>query len=286
MKQLSVDLRKSFGRQSSLFWHSSFLIRQKVKVIGHEMLFTKTEPSADVTNVGENSLMIDQVEEDGEGECQDGCQEDSRREVIRQTNSLSGRLEVLSLCDDGNSAESMMLRRALGRTQHKLISALYDTSEPLTRHRLTEILSRQREALLSTRDVINARADCLVLNDIPANKKITKKAKLGRRSATVVSSRTAMGTGLAMMLNNPIEVESEGDLYFANDCFSEGFEIEEREMGGMGSGMEGFGDGRGNGWAEKTEEELYGMGRLETDFYDRNIYFSSPESQNYLCEFD
>ena len=216
------------------------------------MLFTKTEPSADVTNVGENSLMIDQVEEDGEGECQDGCQEDSRREVIRQTNSLSGRLEVLSLCDDGNSAESMMLRRALGRTQHKLISALYDTSEPLTRHRLTEILSRQREALLSTRDVINARADCLVLNDIPANKKITKKAKLGRRSATVVSSRTAMGTGLAMMLNNPIEVESEGDLYFANDCFSEGFEIEEREMGGMGSGMEGFGDGRGNGWAEKT----------------------------------
>lgn len=248
------------------------------------MLFNKTEPSAEVTNVGENSLAMDQVEEDGEKECRDGCHDDPRKDAIRLSASLSGRLEVLSLCDDGNSAESMMLRRALGRTQHKLIRALYDPSEPLTRHRLTEILSRQREALLSARDCINARADCLVLNDIPAKKKIAKKVKLGRKSATVLSSRVATGTGLATMLTNPIEVESEGDLYFANDWFSEGFETEEREMKGMGMG--GFGEGRSDGWAERTEEELYGMGRLEADLSERNLYFSLPESHNYFCEFD
>lgn len=233
----------------------------------------KPEGSAEVTNIEETSLIADHYEEKG------GETEELRQTGLplddRTAQPLSDRLDALSICDDMNSAESFTLRRALGHAQHKLLQELYAAPETLTRSKLLEVLGRQREALLSARDCIAARADCLVMNDVPARKKISKKTRGSRRHPLLGGDRTGSGA----LLPTPIEVESENDLYFANDYFSEQCE-DLNASGGF------FDSDRSLRWGHRAEDELYGMGRLETDCFERHIYFSPPETQNFESEYD
>lgn len=76
-----------------------------------------------------------------------------------------------------------------------------------------------------------------------------------------------------------MEVDFEGDLYLANDYFSERGET----VSPMGEAEE---DTRSYRWDGRTEEELYGMGRLEDDAFASNIYFTSPEYQRFASDFD
>lgn len=241
-----------------------------------DLLLTKVEPSADTTNVGDSSLLLDNEDDaDDPDDAPDSPLKDGRS----LPSTLSNRLEVLSICDDANSAEATTIRRALIQAQQKLLLALYDPQAPLTRGRLLDILNRQREALLSARDCVTARAGCLVLNDLPAKKKIAKKVKPGRRPPRLTSTRPATGTGLACLLVAPVEVDFEGDLYLANDYFSERGE----SVSPMGELAD---DTRSYRWDGRTEEELYGMGRLEDDTFASNIYFTSPECQRFSSDFD
>lgn len=251
----------------------SWLTRTQIRLSGSESLLAKVEPSAEVTNVGDSSLLVER----------DGDKEEEREGAIPidpcHPGSYSDCAEVLSVCDDANSAESFTLRRAICQAQQTLLSELYEGSQPLTRSRLLEVLRRNREALLSARDCLNARAECLVPNHIPAKKKIGKKTRVGRRNVLLSSSRAPSGTGLAMVLPAPIEVETEADLYFANDYLSEQFE-EERQAEDV-LGLE-----RSLRWGGERAEELYGISRLEADSYERNNYFSSPDMQANYYEFD
>jgi hypothetical protein len=235
----------------------------------------KPEGSAEVTNIEENSLLVDHEEEKAE-ETEEVCLH-ALPENDKPVQPLTDRLEALSICDDFNSAESFTLRRALGHAQNKLLRELYSPRDSITRSKLLEVLGRHREALLSTRDCITARADCLVMNDIPTRKKITKKTRGSRRHPLCGVNRGESGP--TPLLPAPIEVDSENDLYFANDYFSEQYE-DPNVSGGF------FDCDRSLRWGHQAEDELYGMARLETDCFERNIYFSPPETQDFAPEYD
>lgn len=193
----------------------------------------------------------------------------------------SGDPETLSVCNNQDSNETNTLRQVICQSQFGFLQDVYNSGVALDRPRMMEMLSRYREVLLSARECIAARAQSKAQSQPSIRKKIQKKAKNFRKKATFGGPlATPTDFGAQAFLPSPLMVNPATEMYYTDDSLSDAsednFVAPGRDYGSTGE------------FAEKTNDELYGLAHLEYEAHDRNPYFNLAlgDSMNDLGEFE
>lgn len=181
--------------------------------------------------------------------------------------------EQQGMCEDSHSEEKIKLMTALSSQQKKFLNTIKEQTDALTRGDLIELLTQQREMLLSARDCLAARADSAVMKTPVPRKRIVKKTRTGRKRMSGSSDTKASSDGCPiLLLPQPVDAEAvQNNEQFLNNSF-EDFEY----RGALDFPMSprrvfAFPEGT-------TDDDFYGMKRLEADNFERNLYFGLSES--------
>lgn len=189
--------------------------------------------------------------------------------------------ETLSVCNNQDSNETNTLRQVISRNQVSLLREILDAETKLDRPRFIEMLSRYREVLLSARECIAARVESKVQSHPSIRKKISKKAKHLRKRTTFGGPLGPVTDfGVQGFLPHPLVIDPTTEMYYTEDSLSDAsednFTAQVKDYGSTGD------------FGETSNDELYGLARLEYDAYDRNPYFNMAlgDSMNDLAEFE
>lgn len=243
------------------------------------ILITKPEPSADSTNVDETSILMDGL--DGlEIELLDDCERNgcpiapSRINYNKFTDVPASPL----VCDAQKSVENQAFNQALEDSQKDMLKELHAKRDTLTKQDLLDLLSRQREMLLSVRECLEVQAIATANQGAPAKRRIRKAHRTGRKRASSKLEGAQQGTGALCVLSMPTEVDLENSMYLEDNYSLADFEQLTFGAAQLAPTKNYFSVGQ--------DDDTYGMGRFGGSSPDRNLYFGLADSLNDFGHFD
>lgn len=267
-------------KPSQLFSASSKLIRQQLQNKEDPLFVFKPEISADNTNADDVSIGgegADGMEVEQFDEKQDEMLKDLGFRKYHQMGFDCS--EEQGNCENTHSEEKIKLMVILGSQQKMFLEKIRNEKVPLTHDELIKLLAQQKEMLTSAHDCLTARAESAVMKAPAQRKRIIKKTRTSRKRTSRTFDITPASDGFPiLLLPEPAEVNQTNE-QLLNNSF-EDYEF----RGGLDFQMsphrilelpEGT-----------TDDDVYGMKRLEAEDFERNLYFGLSESMLEFPDFD
>jgi len=187
--------------------------------------------------------------------------------------------ETQGNCENTHSEEKMKLMVILGSQQKVFLERIKNEKVPLTQVELIELLAQQKEMLTSAHDCLTARAESVVMKAPAQRKRIIKKTRAGRKRTSRILDTTPASDGYPiLLLPEPAEANQTHE-QLLNNSFDDyeyrgglDFQMSPRRILELPEGT--------------TDDDVYGMRRLEADDFERNLYFGLSESMLEFPDFD